>query len=55
VAIQATDLMQKRDIFRSLLRSEAVLATILETALIEEQETITSKLTDGTEANNAGP
>ncbi len=53
VAIQAADLMQKRDIYRSFLRSEAVLATILETALIEEQEKVTSSEgTKGKEANN---
>lgn len=40
VAIQAADLMQKRDIFRSLLRSEITLATMLETALLSEQETL---------------
>ena len=43
VALQAAELMQKRDIFRSLLRSEAVLAVMLETALLEEQEKITNE------------
>ena len=38
VALLAVELMQKRDTYRSLLRSEAVIATMLETALMEEQE-----------------
>lgn len=44
VAIQAADLMQKRDIYRSLLRSEAVLAVMLETALMAEQDKLTNEL-----------
>lgn len=44
VAIQAADLMQKRDIFRSLLRSEAVLAVMLETALLKEQDKVTNEV-----------
>jgi len=40
VATQATELMQKRDMFRSLLRSEAVLSLMLETALTEEQRKV---------------
>ena len=40
VSVQAIQLMQKRDIFRSLLRSEAMLAVMLETALIEEQNKV---------------
>ena len=47
VAIQAADLMQKRDIFRSLLRSEITLATMLETALLSEQEAIKNELGSG--------
>ncbi len=43
VAIQAADLMQKRDIFRSLLRSEAVLAVMLETALLKEQDKVANE------------
>ncbi len=44
VATQATELMQKRDIFRSLLRSEAVLSVILETSLITEQRKIDNEV-----------
>jgi len=47
VAIQATELMQKRDIFRSLLRSEITLATMLEAALLSEQDRITNELKAG--------
>jgi len=35
-AIQATNLMRKRDLYRSYLRSEMTLAVMLETSLIEE-------------------
>jgi hypothetical protein len=44
VAIQAAELMQKRDIYRSFLRSEITLATMLETALLSEQEALKKKL-----------
>lgn len=44
VTIEAIQLMQKRDIYRSLLRNEAVFSTILETALMEEQEKVKSKI-----------
>jgi len=47
VAIQAAELMQKRDIYRSLLRSEAVLATMLETKLEEQQSSLTNILAVG--------
>ncbi len=40
VAMQAIDLMQKRDIYRSMLRSEAILSVMLETALEEQQDDI---------------
>ena len=40
VAIQAAELMQKRDIYRSLLRSEAVLAVMLETSMEKEQSSL---------------
>ncbi len=43
-ALQAIGLMQDRDIYRSLLRSEAVLATLLETLLHKEQARIHSSL-----------
>lgn len=42
VALQAVDLMQKRDLYRSYLRSEMILAVMLETALMDEQERITN-------------
>jgi hypothetical protein len=38
VAIQAVELMQKRDMYRSLLRSEAVFSTMLETKIVRQQE-----------------
>jgi hypothetical protein len=37
VAIQAANLMQKRDLYQSYLRSEMALAVMLETLLIKEQ------------------
>jgi len=40
VAIQAATLMQKRDLYHSYLRSEMLLAVMLETALIDEQTRI---------------
>ncbi len=49
VAIQAAELMQKRDIYRSFLRSEAVLATMLEAALTDEQNLIKNELNPGVE------
>lgn len=44
VAIQAATLMQKRDLYRSYLRSEMTLAVILEIALSDEQERITNEI-----------
>lgn len=44
VAMQAIELMQRRDIYRSMLRSEAILSVMLETALIEPQEKVTNEL-----------
>ncbi len=44
VTLQAADLMQKRDTYRSLLRSEAVIATVLETALMGEQDHVVNNL-----------
>ncbi len=40
VAIQAATLMQKRDLYHSYLRSEMLLAVMLESALIEEQKEV---------------
>src|SRR5690606_4894496 len=37
-AIEAISLMQDRDLYNSLLRSEAVLSVLLETMLIKEQQ-----------------
>ena len=51
-SMQAIELMQRRDIYRSVLRSEAVLSVMLETALMEPQEEITNeinRLTDDSE------
>lgn len=42
-ALQAIGLMQDRDIYRSLLRSEAVLSVLLESQLSKQQDTISSK------------
>ena len=47
VAVQAATLMQKRDLYRSYLRSEMVLAVILETALIEEQRRVANEIGKG--------
>lgn len=44
VSMQAIDLMQRRDIYRSVLRSEAVLAVMLETALTEQHEKISNEM-----------
>ena len=44
VAIQAATLMQKRDLYRSYLRSEMILAVMLENALEAEQSRITNEL-----------
>ena len=44
VAMQAIDLMQKRDSFRSLLRSEAVLSVLLEMAVMEEQDRVRNEM-----------
>jgi hypothetical protein len=47
VAMQAIDLMQKRDMFRSLLRSEANLSVMLETVLAEQQDMIKNETSPG--------
>ncbi|PZO88415.1 MAG: hypothetical protein DI626_01820 [Micavibrio aeruginosavorus] len=44
VSMQAIELMQRRDIYRSALRSEAILAVMLETALIEAQDKAVNEL-----------
>jgi hypothetical protein len=45
VAMQAIELMQRRDMYRSVLRSEATLSVMLEAALTdEEQEKITNEI-----------
>ena len=38
VAMQAIELMQRRDMYRSVLRSEATLSVMLETALLDKDE-----------------
>lgn len=43
-ALQAIGLMQDRDIYRSLLRSEAILSILLENALIKEQKRINASI-----------
>ncbi len=44
VAMQAIELMQRRDMYRSVLRSEATLSVMLETALLDEQEKVTNEI-----------
>ncbi len=44
VAMQAIELMQRRDMYRSVLRSEATLSVMLETALIEQQEKLSNEI-----------
>lgn len=44
VSMKAIELMQKRDIYRSILRSEAILSVMLETALADEQSRITNEI-----------
>jgi hypothetical protein len=39
-ALQAIGLMQDRDLYNSLIRSEAVLSVLLETMLEKEQEKV---------------
>ena len=43
-ALQAIELMQDRDIYKSLLRSEAVLATLVETLLLQEHNRVSSQI-----------
>ena len=40
---RAIELMQRRDMYRSVLRSEATLSVMLETALMEQQEKLFQK------------
>lgn len=44
VAMQAIALMQKRDIYRSALRTEAILSVMAETAVAERQDRITNEI-----------
>ncbi len=44
VSMEAIELMQKRDIYRSILRSEAILSVMLETALMEEQDRVVNEV-----------
>lgn len=44
VALQAATLMQKRDLYRSYLRSEMILAVMLEAALKTEQDRVTNEV-----------
>lgn len=44
VSMKAIELMQKRDIYRSILRSEAILSVMLETALGDEQSRIENEI-----------
>ena len=53
VAIQAATLMQKRDLYRSYLRSEMVLAVMLEAALQSEQNRIMNEINKAKEGDGA--
>ncbi len=44
VAVQAIELMQKRDIYRALLRTEALYATMVEASLIDIQREVETEL-----------
>lgn len=44
VSMQAIELMQRRDMYRSILRAEQVLSVMLETALTEKQEQVVNEL-----------
>lgn len=44
VSMQAIDLMQRRDIYRSVLRTEAILSVMLETALGEQQDKVANEI-----------
>ncbi|PZQ49128.1 MAG: hypothetical protein DI551_00310 [Micavibrio aeruginosavorus] len=44
VAMQAIELMQRRDMYRSVLRSEATLSVMLETALMEQQDALSNEI-----------
>ena len=44
VSMQAIELMQRRDMYRSILRSESILSVMLETALIEDQDKIVNEI-----------
>src|SRR5690606_22562062 len=44
VSMKALELMQKRDIYRSILRSEAILSVMLETALADEQSRVDNEI-----------
>ena len=44
VSMQAIELMQRRDIYRSMLRSEAILSVMLETALEPEHSKVSNEI-----------
>jgi hypothetical protein len=44
VAMQAVELMQKRDMYRSLLRSESVFSVMLETAISQQQQKLKNEV-----------
>ena len=49
VALQAISLMQRRDLFKSSLRSESILSAIIELELINAQEVVQNQLKPITE------
>jgi hypothetical protein len=54
-ALQAIELMLDRDIYKSLLRSEAVLATLVETLLLEEHERVNAALSSASRSSERIP
>lgn len=44
VSMQAIELMQRRDIYRSMLRSEAILSVMLETSLSDSQDAVSNEI-----------
>ena len=44
VSMQAIELMQRRDMYRSILRSESILSVMLETALADQQDKVLNEI-----------
>ena len=52
VALQAISMMQKRDIFKSNLRSEAIISVLLELELMKAQEAVQNELDRSSDTKN---